>query len=209
MTVQAIFQAVLDFKKDGIAEIVQTELATGTPIETILNHGLIAAMDEVGKQFSQGALFLPEMMMAAQTMKSGLEILRPILVKTDVKPRGTLVIGTVKGDLHDIGKNLVTMMLEGVGFRVLDLGVDVKTEAFLSAVKDNGADFLGLSALLTTTMPAMEETIKRIRKQNPSVKVMIGGAPVTQEYARRIGADGYSGDAAGAVALAKQWVSQQ
>lgn len=203
MAIQDIYKAVTGFDDKAAEALTKAELEAGTDVSTILNEGLIAPMDEVGKQFSEGVLFVPEMLMAAQAMKAGLEILRPLLADTETKPRGTIVIGTVKGDLHDIGKNLVSMMMEGAGFEVMDLGVDVESEAFLTAAKENKADIVALSALLTTTMPAMEQTVASLREQGVGVKVIIGGAPVTQAFADKIGADGYGEDAPSAVDLAR------
>jgi 5-methyltetrahydrofolate--homocysteine methyltransferase len=161
----------------------------------------------VGEKFSAGELFVPEMLMAAQAMKGGLEMLKPLLATGQSSSKGTVVIGTVKGDLHDIGKNLVAMMMEGAGFEVVDLGVDVDSEAFVKAAADRGADVIALSALLTTTMPSMETTVKAVKEAGMSVKTIIGGAPVTQAFADQIGADGYSSDAPGAVRLVKQIIA--
>ena len=207
MALNDVFQAVLSFNEAKVVELVKVELEAGTEVSTILNDGLIAAMDDVGQKFSAGELFVPEMLMAAQAMKGGLEVLRPLLAGEDTKPRGTVVIGTVKGDLHDIGKNLVAMMMEGAGFTVIDLGVDVEVEKFVAAAKENNADVVALSALLTTTMPAMESCVASLKEQGAGIKSMIGGAPVTQEFADKIGADGYAQDAPGAVALARSLVS--
>jgi 5-methyltetrahydrofolate--homocysteine methyltransferase len=160
-------------------------------------------MDEVGEKFSCGDLFVPEMLMAAQAMQAGLKILKPHLTDESAKSKGTVVIGTVKGDLHDIGKNLVAMMMEGAGFTVIDLGVDVAPEGFLEAARKNNAKVVALSALLTTTMPFMEATIKVLAEAGLGVKTIVGGAPVTAEYASSIGAAGYSDDAPGAVVLAR------
>jgi 5-methyltetrahydrofolate--homocysteine methyltransferase len=203
MALNDVFQAVLGFDESKVVELVKAELDAGTKVGVILNDGLIAAMDQVGQKFSAGELFVPEMLMAAQAMKGGLEVLRPLLSGADTKPRGTVVIGTVKGDLHDIGKNLVAMMLEGAGFTVVDLGVDVEVEKFVAAAKENDADLVALSALLTTTMPAMESCVASLKEQGVGVKSIIGGAPVTQDFADKIGADGYAQDAPGAVALAR------
>ncbi|MDR1046080.1 MAG: corrinoid protein [Candidatus Adiutrix sp.] len=204
MAVKDVYQAVLDYDEDGIAALVEKELAAGTDVNELLQAGLISAMDEVGKLFSEGELYVPEMLLAAQTMKVGLEILKPKLKDGGAGAASVVVIGTVKGDLHDIGKNLVGMMLEGGGFEVHDLGVDVDSKDFVAAVKKHNASILGLSALLTTTMPAMEETVKTLREAGlDKVKIMIGGAPVTQAFADKIGADGYSEDAPGAVELAR------
>jgi corrinoid protein of di/trimethylamine methyltransferase len=207
MANQDIFNAVLAFDEAGVKAKTQAEVDAGTDIQSILNDGLIAAMDEVGEKFSAGELFVPEMLMAAQAMKGGLEMLKPLLATGQSSSKGTVVIGTVKGDLHDIGKNLVSMMMEGAGFDVVDMGVDVASEAFVKAAADKGADVIALSALLTTTMPAMETTVKAVKEAGMAVKTIIGGAPVTQAFADQIGADGYSADAPGAVKLVKQLVA--
>ncbi len=205
MAIKDVYQAVLDFEEDSIAGLIEKELAAGTDVNKLLQEGLISAMDAVGKSFSEGELFVPEMLMAAQTMKAGLEVLKPKLGAGGAAAAGVCVIGTVKGDLHDIGKNLVGMMLEGGGFDVHDLGVDVEPKAFVEAAKKFNANIVGLSALLTTTMPAMEETVAALKEAGMSkVKVMIGGAPVTQAYADKIGAAGYSEDAPSAVELARK-----
>mgnify|MGYP001548606116 FL=1 len=203
MATADIFKAVLAYDEAQAKSLTQAELDAGTDIETILNDGLISAMDDVGKKFSEGDLFVPEMLMAAQAMKAGLEILKPHLGSDSAANKGTVVIGTVKGDLHDIGKNLVSMMMEGAGFNVIDLGVDVDADKFVAAAKENGAAVVALSALLTTTMPAMEATVNAIKEAGIATKTIIGGAPVTQAYADQIGADGYSDDAPGAVELAR------
>ena len=209
MAIQDAYQAVLAFDAATVTEIVKSEIEAGTDSLSILDDGLISAMDEVGKRFSDGELFLPEMLMAAQAMKAGLEVLKPHLSNFDLLYKGTVVIGTVKGDLHDIGKNLVAMMMEGAGFRIVDVGVDIGVEKFISAVKENQADMLALSALLTTTMPAMKDIIDALEEEGmrDGVKVIIGGAPVTQDFSRSIGADGYSPNAPGAVDLAKSLLS--
>ena len=203
MATADIFKAVLAYDEAQAKSLTQAEIDAGTDIETILNDGLISAMDDVGKKFSEGDLFVPEMLMAAQAMKAGLEILKPHLGSDSAANKGTVVIGTVKGDLHDIGKNLVAMMMEGAGFNVVDLGVDVDADKFVAAAKDNEANVVALSALLTTTMPAMEATVNAIKEAGLATKTIIGGAPVTQAYADQIGADGYSDDAPGAVELAR------
>jgi 5-methyltetrahydrofolate--homocysteine methyltransferase len=204
MAINDIYQAVLRFDKSGMPALVQAELDAGTDIPSLLNQGLIAALDEVGDRFSRGDLFIPEMLQAAQTAQQGLDILKPLLTETSNRSAGTVVIGTVKGDLHDIGKSLVKMMLKGAGFQVVDLGVDVPVERFARAVEENRADILALSALLTTTMPAMGEAVAAFRGNGSRVKVMVGGAPVTEAFAERIGADGYAGDASQAVTLARR-----
>ncbi len=205
MAIQDAYQAVLAFDAAKITEIVKTEIEAGTDCLSILNDGLISAMDEVGKRFSEGVLFVPEMLMAAQVMKAGLEVLKPHMSNFDLRYKGTVVIGTVKGDLHDIGKNLIAMMMEGAGFKIVDLGVNVDVGKFISAAKENQADVVALSALLTTTMPAMKDVIDALEEEGmrDAVKVIIGGAPVTQDFSQSIGADGYSPNAPGAVGLAK------
>jgi len=195
---------------DGDMQLVQSTvtaaLEEGVPAPEILNEGLIKAMAEVGRLFEEGEYFVPEMLIAARAMKAGLAILKPKLIDADVKPIGKVAAGTVKGDLHDIGKNLVCMMLEGAGFEIVDLGTDVSPEKFLDAVKIQGVDVIAMSALLTTTMPNMKNTVDALVEAGirDSVKVMIGGAPVTQAYADEIGADGYAPDASRAATMAKQ-----
>lgn len=207
MTTQDIFNAVLTLEEATVTAKTQAELDGGTDIAAILNDGLISAMDEVGERFSAGELYLPEMLKAAQAMKAGLEILKPHLVAGQSQSKGTVVIGTVKGDLHDIGKNLVTMMMEGAGFDVIDLGVDVESEVFVKNAVEKNANVIALSVLLTTTMPAMESTVKAVKEAGISARTIIGGAPVTHAFADQIGADGHSADAPGAVKLVKELVA--
>jgi 5-methyltetrahydrofolate--homocysteine methyltransferase len=209
MGVMEICQAIMMYNRPKTAELVQNELNQGTDISIILNKGLIAPLDEIGKKFSKGEIFVPEMMAAANAMRGGLEILRPLLASAGVKTRGTIVIGTVKGDLHDIGKNIVAMMLEGAGFKVIDLGVDANAETFVSMAKKNEADIAAMSALLTTTMHAMETTVALIKEKCNNLKTMIGGAPITDKFAKEIGADGFSTDAPGAVELARKFIAGQ
>ena len=200
--IQQIYKSVLDGAMDETIEKVQKAIDGGLSPEKILNEGLIAAMSEVGSLFEAGEYFVPEMLIAARAMQGGLNLLRPALADTGIEPIGKVVIGTVKGDLHDIGKNLVGMMLEGAGFEVVDLGTDIAPETFVEAVRE-GADILGLSALLTTTMASMESTIEAINQAGlrDQVKILVGGAPVTQEYADQIGADGFAADASRAASL--------
>ena len=195
MSISDIHQAIMSFDRSALADHIKAELAAGTGIADILDDGMIAAMDEVGEKFSRGELFVPEMLIAAQTMKSGLELLKPNLTDSGSQPKSTVIIGTVKGDMHDIGKNLVIMMLEGAGFYVVDLGVDVQAGRFVSAAKEHKAQLVALSALLTTTMGEMEACVAGLKEQGLGVKTMVGGAPVSQEFADRIGADGYAADA--------------
>lgn len=184
-----------------------TQQALGKDITPgdILNNGLISGMNSIGIKFRNNEVFIPEVLVAARAMKAALEILRPLLVQSGVNSKGKVVLGTVKGDLHDIGKNIVGIMLEGAGFEVIDLGTDTPTEKFIEAVKTHKPGVVGLSALLTTTMPSMKAVVEKLKEENlrDRVKVIIGGAPVTQPFADEIGADGYSADATGAVDLAR------
>jgi len=208
MAMREIVDAVLAFDQAKTVRLVEAELDQGTAATSILQDGLIAAMDEVGRRYSEGVFFVPEMLMAAEAMKGALEVLRPHLAVADVTPGGTVVIGTVKGDQHDIGKNLVAMMLECAGFKVINLGVDVAPNRFLALAKRHDAQIIAMSALLTTTLPAMEATVSRVKKEGGVFKTMVGGAPVTQAFADKIGADGYSPDAAGAVTIARNLASR-
>ena len=204
-----LYQCVIDGQKNEVENLVNQAIISGISPVTILNQGMIAAMSEVGRRFEAGDFYVPEMLIAARAMQSGLAILRPYLQEGDVKPAGLVVIGTVKGDLHDIGKNLVAMMLEGAGFEIVDLGADVPAEKFIEAVRTHKADILAMSALLTTTMANMKGIIQLIQTADldKKVHVIIGGAPVTENYANSIGADGYGPDASRAVSLAKALVS--
>ncbi|MDW7650531.1 MAG: corrinoid protein [Bacillota bacterium] len=207
MSIQEIFDAVLEFEEDDVVALVKAEIEAGTDVSDILENGLIAAMDEVGKQFAAGELYVPEMLMAAEAMKAGLEEVKPLLQGDSAASKGTLIIGTVKGDLHDIGKNLCSMMVEGAGYDVVDVGIDVDSETFIEKIRETNAAVLGLSALLTTTMPAMEQTIKKVREAGLDTKIIVGGAPVSKEYAVKIGADGYGKNAPECVALVKQFMA--
>jgi 5-methyltetrahydrofolate--homocysteine methyltransferase len=206
--IEAIYNAVLDGNAPTAQAETKAAVAEGLPAETILKNGLIAAMAEVGRLFEENEYFVPEMLVSARAMQSGLAILKPYLAEAGAAPAGRVVVGTVKGDLHDIGKNLVAMMLEGAGFEVIDLGTDVTPEKFIKAIVDNKAQIIGMSALLTTTMPSMGTTVKALQESGlrDQVKVMIGGAPVTDAFAKQIGADGYSPDASSAVRLAKSLI---
>ena len=191
-----IYNSILEGDREGTTAGVSLALEESYSPEVILQEGMIAAMKEVGRLFEEGDYFVPEMLIAARAMQSGLALLKPYLVDSDIKPAGTVAVGTVKGDLHDIGKNLVAMMLEGAGFVIYDLGTDVAPESFVAAIQDNGVDVVALSALLTTTMPSMDATIKAIDAAGlrDQVKIVVGGAPVTQQYAEKIGADGFAPD---------------
>jgi 5-methyltetrahydrofolate--homocysteine methyltransferase len=204
-----IKDAVIGGKHAEIKGLVQQALDAGVDPGTLINDALIAAMDVVGKDFGEGKIFVPEMLVSAMTMKSGLEVVKPRLAGGASQSRGTVIMATVKGDLHDIGKNLVSMMLEGAGFKVLDLGVDLSVEKLIDQVKAVGPDVLGLSALLTTTMPEMQKVIAELKNQGlrDKVKVLVGGAPVDRAFAEKIGADGYGSNAAEAVELARRFAS--
>lgn len=202
---QALYQAILTGDHVTAKTVTEAALADGAAPLALVQEVMMPAMDEVGKKFEANEYFVPELLLAARAMKAGLELIRPLLAAKGVEPAGKVVIGTVKGDLHDIGKNLVAAMLEGGGFEVIDLGVNVDPAKFVRAVKEKGAGIVALSALLTTTMPAMKTTIEAIKTAGlrDTVKIMVGGAPVTEAYAHEIGADGYSLNAAGAVPLAR------
>ncbi len=206
---EQIIDGIVKFDQDSIQERVKEALAAGINPQKILNEGMIVAMGKVGKLFEEGEYFLPEMLVAAMTMQKGLEVIQPLLMKSGVKSAGKIVLGTVKGDLHDVGKNLVGMMLKGAGFDVIDVGVDVTPEKFVEVLQDNkDAKILALSALLTTTMPNMKTTIDAVKRAGlrSKLKVMVGGAPLNETYAKEIGADGYAPDASRAVGVAKTLV---
>jgi len=204
---KALADAVIKGDQSTAAEITKSALEEGTAAKNVLEEGLIAGMDVVGARFKNNEIYIPEVLIAARAMKMAMEFLEPELIKAGVEPVGKFLIATVQGDLHDIGKNLVAMMLKGAGFEVIDLGVDVSPEKFVEQVKANGVQLVGMSTLLTTTMPGMERTIKALKEAGVSAKIMIGGAPVTQGYADKIGADGYAADAASAVDMAKSLVA--
>ncbi|MGA3086814.1 MAG: corrinoid protein [Thermodesulfobacteriota bacterium] len=206
MGVNLIYEAVVNGDRTAVDTEVKKTITDGVAPEVILNEGLIKAMGEVGRRFESGDFFVPEMLIAARAMKAGVAILRPHLINAGVKPVGKVVIGTVAGDLHDIGKNLVGLMLEGAGFEVIDLGTDVSNERFVEAVRKERPDLVGISALLTTTMSGMAEVVKILKESNlkEDLKVFIGGAPVTQTFAEQIGADGYADDAASASRKARE-----
>ncbi len=204
---KALAEAVIKGDPNTAVTITKQAIAEKMPAGDILKDGLIAGMDTVGLRFKNNEIYIPEVLIAARAMKMAMQILEPELVKAGVKPIGKFVVGTVQGDLHDIGKNLVAMMMKGAGFEVIDLGVDVTSEKFVEKARTTGAQIVGMSTLLTTTMPKMEKTLKEIRTAGLNTKVMIGGAPVTQNYADKIGADGYAADAATAVDVAKRLIA--
>jgi corrinoid protein of di/trimethylamine methyltransferase len=204
-----LYEAVVNGDAKASAAITQQALSDGVDPLTLVNEHMVPAMDEVGRRFEANEYFVPELLISARAMKASLELIRPLLIARGDKPAGRVAIGTVKGDLHDIGKNLVASLLEGGGFEVLDLGVNVTPEKFIEAVTQKNANIVAMSALLTTTMPAMKSTIDALKQAGlrDQVKVLIGGAPITQKYADEIGADGFSENAVGAVSLAKKAVA--
>jgi 5-methyltetrahydrofolate--homocysteine methyltransferase len=202
---KAIGDALIACDRDKVLELVKSGLSQGVAAEDLLSRGLIAGMDVVGDRMEKEEMFIPEVLMAAKAMSAAVEILKPLLAEDEAGARGRVVIGTVKGDLHDIGKNLVAMMLESTGLEVCNLGVDVAPDKFVNEIKARNANILALSALLTTTMPMMRQTVAAVADAGirEKVKILVGGAPVTQSYADEIGADGYAPDAGSAARLAK------
>ncbi len=201
---KALADAIIKGDQNTAVSITQAAIDEGMAPKEVLDNGLIAGMDVIGGRFKKNEVYIPEVLISARAMKSAMGILEPELAKAGVKPLGKFMIGTVQGDLHDIGKNLVGMMLKGAGFEVTDLGVDIAPEKFVEQAKAADPDVIGMSALLTTTMPAMEKTVQALRDAGVKAKLIIGGAPVTQNYADKIGADGYAADAASSVDIAKQ-----
>jgi 5-methyltetrahydrofolate--homocysteine methyltransferase len=200
---KALSEAIIKGDQKTAVDITKTAISEGMAPATILGDGLIAGMNVIGIRFKANEVYIPEVLIAARAMKMAMEVLEPKLVEAGVKPLGKAILGTVQGDLHDIGKNLVVMMLKGAGFEVIDLGVDVSADKFIAKAKETKPQLIGMSALLTTTMPSMEKTIQALKDAGITAKTMIGGAPVTQAYADKIGANGYAPDAASAVDLAK------
>jgi len=212
LSLDDLYEQMGDDLYDGLAEevveAVNEALGRGRDSYEVMTDGLVAGMDVVGEDFRDGILFVPEVLMAANAMKAGMEVLRPLLAESGAPRQGTMVIGTVKGDIHDIGKNLVVMMMEGAGFEVVNLGINVNDDQFLAAIREHQPDIVGMSALLTTTMPYMKVVVDRLTEEGTrdEVIVMVGGAPVTQSFADHIGADGYGADAADAVEKARNLV---
>ena len=206
--VETMQKAIVEGELDEATSMIQQALKDMTPADIIMKI-VTPAMNEVGELYSNGEYYVPDMLLSARAAKGVLNQVRPMLASGDMKPVATIVVGTVQGDLHDIGKNLVAMMMEGAGFQVVDMGIDVSPEQFAAAAKENNAEMIGLSALLSTTMPQMATTIEALDQANirSTTKVLIGGAPVTEAYAKSIGADGYAADAASAVTVAKQLLS--
>ncbi|MCF8012074.1 MAG: corrinoid protein [Clostridiales bacterium] len=199
-------EKVMNGDAEGIKDLIQEELDKGTAPQRIINEGLIAPMDEIGEKWKTGDMFMPEVIMAAQTMKAGLEVVKPILGE-NMETKGVILMGTVAGDLHDIGKNLVKMLLESAGYEVIDAGVDVSTETFMKEIEKQKPNIVGLSALLTTTMKSMEETVRAINEKYDDIHTIIGGAPVDQAFADKIGAKGYASDAGGAIEICDKLIS--
>ena len=208
---QGLYDNTLVGNKPEVVSLTEQGIAAGLHPETMLFEALIPALEEVGARFERGDFFVPEMLIAGRAMSGALELLRPLLAKTDTEPIGTFLMGTVKGDVHDIGKNLVDIMLEGAGFKVVDIGVQVAPEKFVEAIQEHKPDVVGFSAFLTTTMPMFKVNIEAIEKAGlrDDVIILVGGAPVTQEYADVVGADGYAADAAGATKKAKELLEQR
>ncbi len=206
---QQITQAVINGRAPETERLINEAIASGTKPVELINQGLIAGMEVVADRFKNNEIYVPEVLIAARAMNAGLAIVKPLVSESDLQPIGKVIIGTVKGDLHDIGKKLVAMMLEGAGFDVVDLGIDVSPERFVEAVREHQPHILGMSALLTTTMPAMAQTIKFLVEKGlrDQVKVIIGGAPITDAFAQEIGADAYAPDAGSAVDVAKSLVA--
>ena len=200
-----------DGLEEEVVEAVNEALGRGRDAYEVMTEGLVAGMDVVGADFRDGIIFVPEVLMAAKAMKAGMAILRPLLVESGAPQQGKLVIGTVKGDIHDIGQNLVSMMMEGAGFEVINLGINVNADKYLAAIREHSPDIVGMSALLTTTMPYMQVVVDRLKEEGirDDLIVMIGGAPVTQVFADHVGADGYGADAADAVKVARELVAER
>ena len=204
MSIQDLRQAVLAGDEDGAARLAQAELDAGTSPSEIMNDGLIAAMDEAGAKMATGELFIPEVLVAADAMKAAMTIVSPLLVGAEAGGRGTVVIGAVEGDIHEIGKGLVSIMLDGAGFTVIDLGVDVKSAAFVAAAQEHHADIVAMSSLMVTTMPKMKFVVDALHEAQCAAKPIVGGAPLSQAYADEIGAAGYAPDAGTAVTLVRE-----
>ncbi len=208
-TLEKIREQVIAGSVKNVKEFTDIAVAEGLDVSAILNDGLIAGMNVIGALFKNNEVYVPEVLMAARAMHTGLSVIKPLIVSAGVKEKGVVAIGTVKGDMHDIGKNLVIMMLEGTGYRVIDLGIDTPAEKFLHCVEEQHPEVIGLSALLTTTMPQMQETVENLKKYGDRLKIVVGGAPITAKFAKEIGADGYAADAASAVEMVSGLISRQ
>lgn len=203
-----IRELVIKGEDDEVVELVKDAVDNGLSVSSIVQDGLIEGMNIVGPKMASGEMFVPEVLMSAEAMKAGLAYLKPMMQAGDIKTQGKVIIGTVEGDLHDIGKNLVAMMLESSGFEVINLGIDIPPADFVAAIEQHQPDLLGLSALLTTTMPAMRDTVKLLKEKKVQTKIIVGGAPVTEDFANEIGADGFASDGAGAVQIAKELLAK-
>lgn len=207
-TLEKIKEQVIAGSVKNVKEFTDSAVAEGLEVSTILNDGLIAGMNVIGALFKNNEVYVPEVLMAARAMHAGLAVIKPLIVSAGVKEKGVVAIGTVKGDMHDIGKNLVIMMLEGTGYRVIDLGIDTPVEKFLHCVEEQRPQVVGLSALLTTTMPQMQETVEKLKKYGDRIRIVVGGAPITAKFAKDIGADGYAADAASAVEMVSELIDR-
>ena len=208
-TLEKIKEQVIAGSVKHVKEYTDIAVAEGLDVSTILNHGLIAGMNVIGALFKINEVYVPEVLMAARAMQTGLAVIKPLIVSAGIKEKGVVAIGTVKGDMHDIGKNLVIMMLEGAGYKVIDLGIDTPAEKFLQVVDEQHPQVIGLSALLTTTMPQMQGTVEQLKKYGNRIKIVVGGAPITAKFAKDIGADGYAADAASAVDTVSELIKER
>ena len=207
-TLEKIKEQVIAGSVKNVKEYTDIAVAEGLDVSTILNDGLIAGMNVIGALFKNNEVYVPEVLMAARAMHTGLAVIKPLIVSAGIKEKGVVAIGTVKGDMHDIGKNLVIMMLEGAGYKVIDLGIDTPAEKFLQVVEEQHPQVIGLSALLTTTMPQMQGTVEKLKKYGDRIKIVVGGAPITAKFAKDIGADGYAADAASAVDMVSELIKE-
>ena len=205
---EKIKEQVIAGSVKNVKEYTDIAVAEGLDVSTILNDGLIAGMNVIGALFKINEVYVPEVLMAARAMHTGLAVIKPLIVSAGIKEKGVVAIGTVKGDMHDIGKNLVIMMLEGAGYKVIDLGIDTPAEKFLQAVEEQHPQVVGLSALLTTTMPQMQGTVEKLKQYGNRIKIVVGGAPITAKFAKDIGADGYAADAASAVDMVSELIKE-
>lgn len=208
-TLEKIKEQVIAGSVKNVKEYTDIAVAEGLDVSTILNDGLIAGMNVIGALFKINEVYVPEVLMAARAMHTGLAVIKPLIVSAGIKEKGVVAIGTVKGDMHDIGKNLVIMMLEGAGYKVIDLGIDTPTEKFLQTVEEQHPQVIGLSALLTTTMLQMQGTIEKLKEYGNRIKIVVGGAPITAKFAKDIGADGYAADAASAVDMVSELIKER